>query len=67
MAKIRAALKAAREAAGLKQYQLAAKLGITAPVLSEIETGRRGLSDELKAQIAGILGRTVQELFPGET
>lgn len=44
-------LKVSRLRAGIKQYQLAAQLGITPIHLSEIENGRREASPELIAKI----------------
>ena len=44
-------LKIARLRAGLKQYELAAKVGIAPTQLSEIETWRRELPPELLEQI----------------
>ena len=44
-------VKIARIRAGIRQYELAARLGITQSKLSEIETGRREASPELIARI----------------
>jgi len=44
-------LKIARLRAGLKQYELAAKVGIAPTQLSEFETGRRELPPGLLDQI----------------
>lgn len=41
--------------AGLKQYELAARLHITQTVLSEIELGKRLLSGELETRILNSL------------
>lgn len=47
---IAAALRQAREAAGLSQGQAARRLGLHRPTVSEIEAGRRRVSaEELKA------------------
>lgn len=48
-------LKIARLMAGLKQYELAAKLGIGTTQLCEIETGRRQPSPELVKQIKQLI------------
>ena len=48
-------IKIARLRAGLKQYQLAARLGISSTQLCEIELGRKVLSPELARQITQIL------------
>ena len=50
-------LKIARLRAGLKQYELAAKVGIAPTQLSEIETGRRELPPELLEQILRVIKR----------
>ena len=44
-------LKITRIKAGLRQYELAAKVGIPATKLCEIEVGRRNPSDELVKRI----------------
>jgi transcriptional regulator with XRE-family HTH domain len=48
-------LKIARLKAGLKQYELAAKLGISTTQLCEIETARRQPSPELAEKIKRVL------------
>ena len=48
-------LKIARLTARLKQYELAAKLGISTTQLCEIETGRRQPSPELAEKIERVL------------
>jgi transcriptional regulator with XRE-family HTH domain len=45
------ALKIARLRAGIKQYELAVRVGIAPTQLSEIETGRRRPSQELRQRI----------------
>ena len=45
-----------REARGIPQWQLAAKLGITAGYLSLIEHGHRHLRLTMAARIADVLG-----------
>lgn len=49
-------LKIARLRAGLKQYELAAKVGIASTQLCEIEAGRREVSPELLVRILGVIG-----------
>lgn len=48
-------LKIARLRAGLKQYEMAAKVGIASTQLCEIETGRREVSPELLERILGVI------------
>jgi len=48
-------LKVARLRAGLKQYELAAKVGIAPTQLCEIETGRRELPPELLNRILRVI------------
>ena len=48
-------IKIMRLRAGIRQYQLAARLGIHPSKLSEIESGRRQPSDELLQQLMEIL------------
>ena len=51
-------IKIARLKAGVKQYDLAARLGIRAPALSEMESDRRPLSPEMAARIREALDET---------
>ncbi len=48
-------LKIARLRAGLKQYELAAKIGIASTQLCEIETGRREASPDLLERILKVI------------
>jgi transcriptional regulator with XRE-family HTH domain len=48
-------LKIARLRAGLKQYELAAKVGIAPTQLCEIETGRREVPAELLERILRVI------------
>ena len=48
-------IKFARFRAGLKQYELAAKVGITPTQLCEIEGGRREPSDDLLQRILEVI------------
>ncbi len=54
-------LKIARLRAGLKQYELAAKVGIAPTQLCEIETGRRELPLELLERILTVIGTSKDE------
>lgn len=40
---------------GLKQYQLAARLGVPQTIIYEIEVGKRQLSPELEHKISQVL------------
>jgi len=53
-------LKIARLRAGVKQYELAAKVGIASTQLCEIETGRREVSPELLKRILGVIKSSKQ-------
>lgn len=53
---INARLREAREAAGLSQGQVAKKLDLHRPTISEIEAGRRKVSGEEIASFAQIYG-----------
>lgn len=48
-------LKIARPRSGLKQYELAAKVGIAPTQLCETETGRRELPPELLERILRVI------------
>jgi transcriptional regulator with XRE-family HTH domain len=56
-------LKATMAARRLKAYELAAELGISPSVLSEIVVGRREASPELRARIALLLQAEEAWLF----
>ena len=60
-----ARLKAARKNAGLRQHQLAARVGTTQGHISSIEVGRRGASIEMLTQIANVLQVTIGWLCGG--
>lgn len=49
-------LKVKRIKAGLRQYQVAAEVGVAPCRLSEIETGRRQPSPELVQRILEVIG-----------
>ena len=48
-------LKTARLRPGIKQYELAARVGIGATQLSELEQGRHPLTPELREKIKKVL------------
>ena len=48
-------LKIARLRAGLRQYEVAARVGVTATKLCEIEGGRRSPSPELLERILAVI------------
>lgn len=52
-------LRAAREQAGLSQGQVARMLGLHRPSISEMEAGRRRVTAEEIAKLAGIYGVSV--------
>ena len=58
-----ARLRAAREASGLTQAQVAAELGVSRPLLIAIERGTREVSPVELAKLANIYGRPVNELL----
>lgn len=49
------ALRQARIRAGLRQGDLARELGVAQSVLSEAETGRRGISPAVRVRLAKLL------------
>jgi transcriptional regulator with XRE-family HTH domain len=63
-------LRSARERLGFTQADVAARLRVHRPTVSEIEAGRRGVSSEELSQLAGIYATTVGGLLgdamPGE-
>src|SRR4029453_10226816 len=62
---IAALLRLARESAGLSQGQVAKKMNLHRPTISEIEAGRRRVSAEELAQFAQLYGVDVN-WFMGE-
>jgi len=56
-------LKVWREHRGLTQQQLAEKAGISAPFLSQMETGKRKASVKVLANIASILQVDIDDLI----
>lgn len=60
-------LRQARELAGLSQTQVAAKLVMHRPTVSEIEAGRRKVSAQEVSQLADLYGVSVDWLLTGKT
>ena len=56
-------LKARIYEAGLRQMEVADRVGISETALSLIVTGRRNANEKVKAKIAEVLGAEVEELF----
>lgn len=54
--RVGAALRAARERKGLSLRECATKLKLSAPYLSDVELGRRGISDGNLELLMGIVG-----------
>ena len=48
---------------GLKQKDICQLLGVSAPLLSEVISGKRNLDEEFKNRLAQILNATASELF----
>jgi transcriptional regulator with XRE-family HTH domain len=59
-------LRRAREASGLSQAQVAQKLGLHRPAVSEIEAGRRRVTAEEATQLADLYGVSVEWVMTGE-
>src|SRR5688572_24138531 len=60
-------LREAREASGLSQGQIAKKMGLHRPTVSEIEAGRRKVSAQELEQFASAYGVTVEWIVSGVT
>lgn len=60
-------LRQAREAAGLSQGQVAKKLEMHRPTISEIEAGRRKVSAQELEQISNLYGVSVEWIVSGST
>lgn len=58
-------LRSARKSVGLSQEQVAKKLGMHRPTISEIEAGRRRVSAEELAQLATVYGFPVERFTSG--
>lgn len=62
--RVGAALRAAREEKGLSLRECASRLKLSAPYISDVELGRRGMSDGNLELLLGIIGpRTRQDIF----
>ncbi len=59
-------LKVRRWEVGMKQYELANRLGCSASYLSMVENGRLEPPEEFKKKAAATLNLKVEELFPVE-
>jgi DNA-binding XRE family transcriptional regulator len=57
-------IKVWREFRGLSQTELAEKAGISAPYLSQLETGKRSGSVEVLTTIAAALSLTLEDILP---
>jgi DNA-binding XRE family transcriptional regulator len=57
-------LKLKRWEAGMKQYELANRLGCSASYLSMVENGRLEPPEEFKEKVAATLNLNVDDLFP---
>ena len=60
------ALKIERTRSGIKQWRLAALIGISQTELSHYESGRRRCPANLRRKIADILSMTPEKVFPEE-
>jgi transcriptional regulator with XRE-family HTH domain len=58
-------LRSARKSLGLSQEQVAKKLGMHRPTISEIEAGRRRVSAEELAQLAAVYGFPIERFTSG--
>lgn len=58
-------LREAREAAGLSQGQVAKKIGMHRPTISEIEAGRRKISAEELDTFANLYGVSIEWIVSG--
>lgn len=57
-------LKLKRWEAGMKQYELANRLGCSASYLSMVENGRMEPTQEFKDKVAATLNLNVEDVFP---
>lgn len=60
-------LRQAREAAGLSQGQVAKKLALHRPTISEIEAGRRKVSAQELEQFANLYGISAEWIISGSS
>jgi transcriptional regulator with XRE-family HTH domain len=58
-------LREAREASGLSQGQVAKKIGLHRPTVSEIEAGRRKVSAEELAEFGDLYGVSIEWIVNG--
>lgn len=61
--KINNIIRKTRREQGLTQAELARRVGITRPYLSDIENGKRQVRGELMIRIAITLGKSVEDIF----
>ena len=61
MAKI--SMAGARVSAGLKQWEIAEKMGVTTPMVHYWETGKLKISEERFNQFCEIVGRKPKDIF----
>lgn len=59
-------LREVRESRDIRQYELAGKVRIPAPIISQIERGRRNPTAEEREKLAKALGLKPEQLFPKE-
>ncbi len=57
-------LLALRLQAGLRQYQLAALLGVTQTWLCDLERGRRPITPQIQQRISQVIARAAQGFSP---
>lgn len=60
-------IRQAREAAGLSQGQVAKKMGLHRPTITEIEAGRRRVTSDEISQFSDLYGVSVNWLVNGPT
>jgi Zn-dependent peptidase ImmA (M78 family)/transcriptional regulator with XRE-family HTH domain len=56
-------LRSSREASGLTQAEVAARVGLSRPAVAEIEAGRRGVSGLELDRLAYLFGRDIREFL----
>lgn len=61
--KINNIIRKTRREQGLTQAELARRVGITRPYLSDIENSKRQVRGELMIRIAITLGKSVEDIF----
>jgi Zn-dependent peptidase ImmA (M78 family)/transcriptional regulator with XRE-family HTH domain len=59
-------IKTAREAAGLTQAEIATEIGVSRSAVTEIESGRRGVSSLELERIAFLVGRDMKDFLADE-